>query len=283
MVSLKDFDNEIENKWCPGCGNFPILKSMKEAFAKLDLEPKDLLLISGIGQAGKTPHFLRCNMLHSLHGRALAVATGAKIANKNLHIVVNSGDGDCYGEGANHFLAAIRRNVDITLLVHNNKVYGLTKGQASPTSGYGMKTKAQRHGSVSTPFNALAAALVSGAGFIARGFSGETDHLTQLIMKAIKYKGFAMIDIMQPCVSLNKINTHKWFKERVYDLEEKEHDSSNFQKAIELALTDEEKEIPLGVLYEKETTAFHERIEVLKKSNLLDETVDREKLKMNFS
>jgi 2-oxoglutarate ferredoxin oxidoreductase subunit beta len=273
----------MENKWCPGCGNFPILKSMKEAFAKMGLEPRDLLLISGIGQAGKTPNFLQCNMYHTLHGRALAVATGAKIANKNLNIIVNSGDGDCYGEGGNHFLAAIRRNIDITLLVHNNKVYGLTKGQASPTSAYGMNTKIQQHGAKSTPFKALATALVSGAGFVARGFSGDTDLLTELMIKAIKYKGFSMIDILHPCVSFNKINTLKWYQERAYDLEEKGHDPSNFKGAVGLALKDEEKEIPLGVLYEKDTLSFHERIEVLKDSNLFDETIDREKLKKRFS
>jgi 2-oxoglutarate ferredoxin oxidoreductase subunit beta len=283
MVSSKDFDNEMENKWCPGCGNFPILKSMKEAFAQMGLEPRDLLLISGIGQAGKTPNFLQCNMFHTLHGRALAVATGAKIANKNLNIVVNSGDGDCYGEGGNHFLTAVRRNIDVTLLVHNNKVYGLTKGQASPTSDYGMTTKAQPKGTQLTPFNALATALVSGAGFVARGFSGDTDMLCELIVKAFKYKGFSMIDILQPCVSFNKINTLKWYKQRVYDLQKNGHDPSDLKGAIELVLKDEEKEIPLGVIYENETLAYHERIEVLKDSNLFDETIESKKLKKSFS
>ncbi|MCP3901878.1 MAG: 2-oxoacid ferredoxin oxidoreductase, partial [Desulfobacteraceae bacterium] len=134
------FDIDNENQWCPGCGNFAILKAMEKAFITLDLDPKHLLIVSGIGQAGKTSDFISCNMLHGLHGRALSFATGAKIANSDLNIVVNSGDGDCYGEGGNHFLAAIRRNIDVTLLVHNNQVYGLTKGQASPTSSLGMQT-----------------------------------------------------------------------------------------------------------------------------------------------
>ena len=209
MIKTK-FDIDNENQWCPGCGNFAILKAMKKAFISLDLDPQHLLLVSGIGQAGKTPNFMSCNMLHGLHGRALALATGAKIANNNLNIVVNSGDGDCYGEGANHFLAAIRRNIDITLLVHNNQVYGLTKGQASPTSSLGMQTKIQTKGTISSPFNPIATALVTGAGFVAQGFSGNIDQLSHLIIEAVNHKGFSMIDIHQPCVSFNKITTTSW-------------------------------------------------------------------------
>ena len=176
---------------------------MKNAFAQQQIPPDKLTLISGIGQAGKTPHFLKCNMFHGLHGRALPLATGTKIANNDLTVVVNSGDGDCYGEGGNHFLAAIRRNIDITLLVHNNQIYGLTKGQASPTSSLGMTTKLQNTGTPSSQFSALAIALAAGAGFVARGLSGEPGHLTELIVKAMNYKGFALVDILQPCVRNN--------------------------------------------------------------------------------
>ncbi|MFO7750318.1 MAG: thiamine pyrophosphate-dependent enzyme [Desulfobacteraceae bacterium] len=277
MVSSKDFDNTVENKWCPGCGNFSILQSMKEAFAAMDLPPEKLTLISGIGQAGKTPNFLHCNMFHTLHGRALCVATGAKIANKDLNIVVNSGDGDCYGEGGNHFLAAIRRNIDLTLLVHNNRVYGLTKGQASPTSDFHMKTKLQHQGSASIPFNPLGVALMSGAGFVARGSSGDKEQLTQLIQAAMAHKGFSMIDILQPCPSFNRVNTGKWYKERVYRLDETDHESSDFQGALTLTLDREEKKIPTGVLYaEKENPRgdFHDSQAVLKGKRLLDRPIE---------
>ena len=281
MVSPKDFDNDVENKWCPGCGNFPILDAMKEAFSELDLPPEKLFLVSGIGQAGKTPNFLNCNMYHTLHGRALCVATGAKIANRDLNIVVNSGDGDCYGEGGNHFLAAIRRNIDLTLLVHNNQVYGLTKGQASPTSALGMKTKMQRQGTFSLPFNALAVAMVSGAGFVARGFAGDKEQLTGLIRRAMQYRGFAMIDILQPCVSFNTVNTMKWYKERAAPVEETDHDESDLTKALDLVLQDPERRIPTGLLYENKSSSpgdFHRRLDVLKEESLLDQSIDMQAL-----
>jgi len=169
MVDKKRFNTEIKSQWCPGCGNFGILESMKDALAARDIPPEKILIISGIGQAAKTPHFMTCNMFHSLHGRALPLATGAKLANQDLNILVNSGDGDCYGEGGNHFMHCIRRNLDMTLLVHNNQIYGLTKGQASPTSAYGMVTTMQTGGVISDPFNGPMVALALGAGFVARG------------------------------------------------------------------------------------------------------------------
>ena len=164
MASPKDFDNSVENKWCPGCGNHAILSSIKDALARLGLAPRDVLIVSGIGQAAKTPHYLNCNFFHGLHGRALPVATGAKAANHSLTILVNSGDGDCYGEGGNHFIHAIRRNPDITVIVHNNMVYGLTKGQASPTSQLGHVTDVQTLGNMSIPLNPVLLALALGAG-----------------------------------------------------------------------------------------------------------------------
>ncbi len=276
MVEPKDYDNDFENKWCPGCGNFLIQKAMKQAFAELDIPPQKMLFVSGIGQAGKTPHFMQGNMFHCLHGRALPVATGAKIANHDLNIVVNSGDGDCYGEGGNHFLAAIRRNIDITLLVHNNQVYGLTKGQASPTSALGMVTKIQKHGVTSSPFNPIATALGTGACFVARGFSGDTEQLVKLIKAAMNYRGLALIDILQPCVSFNKINTNQWYKDRVYDIEEAGHDSSDLAKAIILSLEWGDK-IPTGLFYEKKSLPFHERIAVLQEGTLISYPFDGDK------
>ncbi len=276
------FDIDNENQWCPGCGNFSILKSMKNAFTALGLEPKDLLLVSGIGQAGKTPNYIECNMLHGLHGRALPLATGAKIANHDLNIIVNTGDGDCYGEGGNHFLAAIRRNIDITVLIHNNQVYGLTKGQASPTSALGMKTKNQNHGTISNAFNPAATALVMGAGFIAQGFSGNMEQLEYLIVEAINYKGFSMVDIHQPCVSFNKINTYSWYKSKIFDLNDTDHDDSNYEQALQTVHNKNHK-IPLGIIYKKPGIPFHERLDVLKKQPLIKHKFDGTQLENIFT
>ncbi len=276
MKQIK-FDIDNENQWCSGCGNFPILTSMKQAFAGLGFEPHDFLIVSGIGQAGKTPNYLACNMLHGLHGRALAIATGAKIANHNLNIIVNSGDGDCYGEGGNHFLAAIRRNIDITLLVHNNRIYGLTKGQASPTSSFGMKTKNQSQSTTSSPFNPLATALVTGAGFIAQGFSGNMEQLTHLIIEAVKYKGFSIVDICQPCISFNKINTHSWYQQRVFDLNDNGYDYSDYEEALKVVHYQNGK-IPTGIIYKKSGTPFHERLDILKRQPLKEYNFNAKKI-----
>lgn len=274
-MSASIFDTDRDNHWCPGCGNFAILAAMKKAFEAQNLSPHDLLVVAGIGQAGKTPHYLACNMLHGLHGRALPMATGVKTANHKLNVVVSSGDGDCYGEGGNHFLAAIRRNLDITLLVHNNQVYGLTKGQNSPTSALGMKTKLAASGPTSDPVNPIALALSAGAGFVARSFSGNPEQLTGLIQEAMAFRGFAMIDIFQPCVSFNKINTHFWYKERVRDISDSDHDASDLQKALVLAMADPEQDLPTGVFYKKERPAFQDRFEVLNAGPLSASPFDR--------
>ncbi len=269
MVSLKDYDSEFENKWCPGCGNFGILKAMKDALVNLELSPNEILIVSGIGQAAKTPHFLKCNIFHGLHGRALPVATGAKIANHNLTILINSGDGDCYGEGGNHFLNAIRRNIDVTLLVHNNKVYGLTKGQASPTSDLNMVTKAQPFGVILEPFNPLAVAISLKASFVARGFSGNVEHLSMLIQIGIKHKGFSLIDILQPCVSFNRVNTYEWYNERVFDLEKEGHDPYDFEDAMAKAQLWGDR-IPIGTFFIEDKPSFTDRIKILKNGPLVE-------------
>ena len=277
MVSIKDYESSYKNHWCPGCGNFGILEAMKAALVSLKISPEQLLIISGIGQAAKTPHFLKCNMFHALHGRALPLATGAKMANHNLQILVNSGDGDCYGEGGNHFMHAIRRNVDLTLLVHNNKTYGLTKGQASPTSDFGMVTPLQLHGVISESFNPLAVALSLGAGFVARGFSGNMEHLSGLIQEGISHKGFSLIDILQPCVSFNRINTYDWYKKRVYDLSEENYVPNNFEKAMNFARQWDDK-IPIGIIYKEEKPTFTDRIEVLNQGPLISQKYDSRRL-----
>ncbi|MFH1982072.1 MAG: 2-oxoacid:ferredoxin oxidoreductase subunit beta [Pseudomonadota bacterium] len=272
MIPADAYHSDFPNHWCPGCGNFGILDALKGALAGLALAPEKILVVSGIGQAAKMPHFLRCNCFHSLHGRALPIATGAKIANHRMTILVSTGDGDCYGEGGNHFMHAIRRNIDVTVLAHNNGVYGLTKGQASPTSMVGMQTKMQPGGVLSGAFNPLAVALSLGAGFVARGFSGDGEQLQKLIAAGIGHKGFALIDILQPCVSFNRLNTHKWYKDRVEPIAES-YDTTDLMAALGLALRTDDR-ISTGIYYRRQAPSYTDRIEKLKDGPLTDRRYD---------
>lgn len=246
-----DFDvDAVDLSWCPGCGNFQILAVLKEALSELGLLPNEVVLVSGIGQAAKTPHFMKGHIIQGLHGRALPVATGVKAANPTMTVLAIGGDGDMYGEGGNHLIHAIRRNPNLANLVHNNMVYGLTKGQASPTSPVGLKTPVQVEGVFSEPLNPLALALSQGASFVARTFSGYPDLTREIIKAAILHKGYSLVDIFQPCVSFNKVNTYKWFKENTVILEENP-DVHDRGKAMELALA--APPYPLGILYEDAT------------------------------
>lgn len=250
-----------ETAWCPGCGNFSILKALKQALEELGKDPHEILLVAGIGQAAKTPQYLSANSFCGLHGRALPAAVAAKIANERLTVIVDSGDGDSYGEGGNHFIHNIRRNVDITHFVHDNQIYGLTKGQASPTSAEGHVTDVQTAGSKNTPFNPLLMALAAGAGFVARAFSGNPEHLVSVMKQAILYKGYALVDILQPCVSFNKVNTFTYYKNRVYQLDDayNPHDKVEaMKKAMEFG-----ERIPLGIIYQEEMRTFHQKNSVL--------------------
>jgi len=246
MAGIEDY-GEYETAWCPGCGNFLILSAVKQALVASDLKPHEVLFVSGIGQAAKAPHYLNGNVFNGLHGRSLPVATGAKLANPALTVIVESGDGCNYGEGGNHFLSAIRRNIDVTLLVHNNQVYGLTKGQASPTSNEGFITKAQPEGVLMAPFNPIAVAVAMQTSFVARGFAGMTDHLSDLIQQAISHRGFALIDVLQPCVSFNKVNTFAWYKNRCQPLPE-QYNPADWEAAMKVAREWGDK-IPVGVIY----------------------------------
>jgi 2-oxoglutarate/2-oxoacid ferredoxin oxidoreductase subunit beta len=275
MVSLNDYGT-FETAWCPGCGNFTILEAVKQALVGLGLRPWEILFVSGIGQAAKAPHYLLANVFNGLHGRSLPVATGAKLVNPGLTVIVESGDGCNYGEGGNHFLAAIRRNVNLTLLAHNNQVYALTKGQASPTTDEGQVTKIQPQGVPSASFNPIAVAVAMQAGFVARGFSGMADHLTRLIQQAITHKGFSLVDILQPCVSFNKVNTFTWYKRRCYELPEG-YDPSQWETAMKTALEWGER-IPVGVIYQNERPTFEDHLPVLKQGPLVERRVDRERL-----
>ncbi len=275
MVDIKEY-GEYETAWCPGCGNFNLLEAVKEALVKQDLKPHQVLFISGIGQAAKAPHYLNANLFNGLHGRALPVATGAKLANPDLAVIAESGDGCMYGEGGNHFLSAIRRNINITVLVHNNQVYGLTKGQASPTSDKGFITKTQPGGVVTLPFNPLTVAVALHAGFVARSFIGMKEHLVDTIVKAMNHRGFALVDILQPCVSFNRVNTFKWYKERCKELPSG-YDPLNWGAAIEKS-QDWGDKIPIGVIYKNDRPPFEENFSILKKGPLAGRGVNRSKL-----
>ncbi|MCL6584617.1 MAG: 2-oxoacid:ferredoxin oxidoreductase subunit beta [bacterium] len=263
MLSREEYHSGVKEAWCPGCGNFGILNAEKRALVELQLAPEKILIVSGIGQAGKFPHYLRCNFFNGLHGRALPVALAAKLANPELTVIVHNGDGDCYGEGGNHFIHTIRRNPDITCIVHNNKVYGLTKGQASPTSDKGFKTKVQPYGVIHEPLNPLALAISLDCSFVARGYVGDLQFLAELIKAGIQHKGFALIDILQPCPTFNRVNTFRWYEERVYHLEEdREFDPKNQLKAFHKALEWGER-IPLGVFYLHPKPTMEEQIPAL--------------------
>lgn len=262
-----------ETAWCPGCGNHSILECLKTALEELELNPSQVLIAAGIGQAAKTPQYISANAFCGLHGRSLPAAIAAKIANESLTVVVDTGDGDSYGEGGNHFIHTIRRNVDIAHFVHDNQVYGLTKGQASPTTMEGMVTPVQVAGSMNEPINPVLLAIVAGAGFVARSFSGNREHLVSMMKQAIGYQGYALVDILQPCVSFNKLNTFGWYQKRVYELPETYHPAdkvSAMQKAMEFG-----DQIPIGVLYREEKRTFHQKNPVLREGGpLLDRQTD---------
>jgi 2-oxoglutarate ferredoxin oxidoreductase subunit beta len=273
------FDLEgLDVAWCPGCGNYSILAILKQALTELEIKPADLAFVSGIGQAAKAPHYFKCNLFNGLHGRAVPPATAIKACNPSLKVIVESGDGDMYGEGGNHFMHAIRRNPDITCIVHNNMVYGLTKGQASPTSQLGFKTPIQVEGVFLEPFNPLAVAIALDASFVARAFCGNMSETKEIFKKAIQHKGFSLVDVFQPCVTFNRVNTYQWFKDRTYYLEEG-YDPSNRIEAFKRAL--ETQRLPLGVFdvnKNKKTFEENTRIYASDKRPLYEREVDTQKL-----
>jgi 2-oxoglutarate ferredoxin oxidoreductase subunit beta len=247
---------DIDIAWCPGCGNFSILAIIKQALAELGIAPHNLVVACGIGQAPKTPHYFTTNMFNGLHGRALPAATAIKTSNPALTVIAEGGDGDMYGEGGNHFIHTIRRNPDITHIVHDNMVYGLTKGQASPTSPRGLKTPVQVDGVVSEPFNPLSVAIALNASFVARAFAGDVPQTVDIVKKAVLHKGYALVDILQPCVTFNKLNTFKWFKENTAYIDGA-HDPTNRVAAFDLATMSDK--LALGIFYVNDTNAvFHE-------------------------
>lgn len=247
-MDVKDFKTEVRPDWCPGCGDFGVLNALQRACAELEIQPHELMVVSGIGCSSNLPGFFRSYGVHSLHGRSLPFATGAKLANHAMTVIATGGDGDGYGIGLNHFIQAMRRNINVTYIVMNNEVYGLTTGQVSPTSETGMKTKTTPHGNLEGMLNPLVLALAAGCGYIARGFSSDVKPLVKLYQEGIQFPGFALIDVFSPCVTFNKQNTNAWFRERVYRLEDKKHDPTDFHAAMDRALEWGEK-IPIGLFY----------------------------------
>ncbi len=246
MSTVEDYKSDAEIQWCPGCPNFGILQAFKMALAELDKAPHEVCLVSGIGQAAKLPHYLKCNFFNGLHGRALPVALGIQVANPRLTTIVVTGDGDCYGEGGNHFIHALRRNPDITVVVHNNEIYALTKGQASPTTPWGEKRTLQIRGVELAPLNALGIAILHNCTFVARGFAGEIEHLKDLLVEAIAHPGLSLVDVIQPCITWG---THpvSWYRERIYKIGD-DYDPGNRDAALEKSMEWGAK-MPIGVIY----------------------------------
>jgi 2-oxoglutarate ferredoxin oxidoreductase subunit beta len=269
QLPLDLYESVIDPDWCPGCGDFGVLKALKMAASRLSIKPKDLMVVSGIGCSSNLPGFIHSYGVHSLHGRAVAVAEGLKLANHDLNVVITGGDGDGYGIGIGHFIHAMRRNINITYVVMNNQIYGLTTGQASPTTMKDVRTKSTPRGNVELPINPIALALVSGATYIARAFSGEPEHMAQMIAGGMAHRGFSLIDTFSPCVTYNKINTYPWFKQRVYKLDsEKSYDAANVDQALTKSFEWGDR-IPIGVFYQDEQPVYEDSEPVLKQAPLV--------------
>jgi 2-oxoglutarate ferredoxin oxidoreductase subunit beta len=269
----KSFTSDIKPLWCPGCGNYGTYAALNKALVELGLQKENVVMVSGIGCSCSMPHTFNTYGVHSLHGRLLPVAEGIKLANDSLTVIGIGGDGDGYGIGVGHLIHIARRNVQVTYIVVDNAIYGLTTGQASPTSLMGTVTKSTPFGCIETPENPIAVALAAGASYVARAFSGDPAHMTELIKSAIQHKGFALIDVLSPCVSFNSLNTSDWYRQRVYKLGQ-DHDASDLSKAMEKALETEKSgwsKIPIGVFYKKERPTYTEMDITLKKGPLVNQ------------
>jgi 2-oxoglutarate ferredoxin oxidoreductase subunit beta len=262
QLTAKDFKGPVNPDWCAGCGDFGVLNSLQRACAELGLRPHEILTVSGIGCSSNLPGYFNSNGMHTLHGRALAFATGAKMGNHELTVIATGGDGDGYGIGGNHFVHTARRNVDLTYVVMNNQIYGLTTGQISPTSSIGMRTKSTPFGSVEMPVNPITSAIMNGATYVARGFSGDIRHLTKLIVDGIQHKGFALVDVFSPCVTFNHDNDNNFFKNRVKKLEDLDHDPSDWKTACEKGMAWGDT-IYTGLFFKEEIPTLGKREPVL--------------------
>lgn len=276
---MKNYEFKItdETQWCPGCGNPSIRGALKAALDELDIDIDDVIMSAGIGQAGKMPQYIDLHAFAGLHGRALPVAIGIKLSNHKVHVIAEGGDGDGYGEGGNHLIHAIRRNINVTQIVHDNQVYGLTKGQVSPTTMQGQIQTFAPQGNKFYNLNPLELALSLGATFVARGFSGDHDQLKEIIKAAILHKGYAIVDILQPCAVWNKTNTFAWYKERVKPVDPS-HDVTNYLEAYKLAATFGDQ-IPTGILYQVEKETYEDKFTFLRENAPM---IDRELNPLNI-
>jgi 2-oxoglutarate ferredoxin oxidoreductase subunit beta len=272
-TTVNDFSTGRLPTWCPGCGDFGIWAALKNALSELNIEPKDAVFVYGIGCHGNMYNAFKAVNFESLHGRPLPVANGIKMANHKLSVFAVSGDGDAMGEGGNHFIHTAKRNLDITYIIHDNQVYGLTTGQTSPTSPKGFKSKTNPEGSMENPFNPLALAIAAGATFVARGFAGDIAHLTNLIKLGHKHKGFSVINVLQPCVTFNHQNTYQFYRQNVYKLDEtyQPFDKiSALEKAYEWEKTGK---IPIGLFYEEQRMPYEEELSQIKESALTEQSL----------
>jgi len=273
MATMQDLATPEANTWCPRCGNFGILMAAKRAIIQLGLKREEVVAVSGIGCHGKMTDYIKVNGVHAIHGRVLPVATAVKLANRELTVIGFAGDGDAYNIGMGHLSHAARRNPDVTYVVHDNLVYGLTTGQTSPTSKKGFRTRSTPRGAFETAINPLTQALASDASFVARGYAGDMHHLTELLKQAIAHPGFALVDVLQPCVAWNRVNTYNFYGKRVYKLEEAGHDPEDLSQAYERALEWEDR-IPIGVLYGVERPAYRENFPFLEGAPLARQKLD---------
>ena len=262
-LTARDFKGSIDPDWCPGCGDFGVLNSLQRACAELGLQPHEIVTVSGIGCSSNLPGYINTYGMHTLHGRSLVFATGVKMANHELTVIATGGDGDGYGIGGNHFTHTARRNVDLTYVVMNNQIYGLTTGQVSPTSRVGQRTKSTPFGSVEYPLNPITSAIMNGATYVARGYSGDIRHLTDLIKSGIEHHGFSLIDVFSPCVTFNLDNTHAFFKSHIRKLEDEGHDTGDWAAACEKAMVWGDQ-IYIGKFFEVEQDSLVELEPVLR-------------------
>ena len=269
-IVMADFKGKVDPDWCPGCGDFGVLAAVQKALVELQIPKHEVATISGIGCSSNFPGFIDTYGMHTLHGRSLPVATGFKMANHAMTVLVTGGDGDGFGIGCGHFVHTTRRNVDLLYLVMDNQIYGLTTGQTSPTSRIGMKTKSMPFGNIESPLNPVSLALAAGATFVGRGFSADQKHLTELIKQGIEHKGFSFIDVFSPCVTYNHDNTFQWFRPRVKKLEDNpEYDSSDWSMAMAKSLMWGD-EIPIGKFFERtDLPSLHAAEPVLKNGPLV--------------
>lgn len=278
MVELKDLNTAARPTWCPGCGNFGIWNALKRALVEVDAKPHETAIVGGVGCSGKIPHWVHTYGFHGLHGRTLPVATGLKIANHKLKVIAAGGDGDGYDEGTNHLIHCARRNVNITYIVHNNQVFGLTKGQTSPTADPGYVSKTSPWGAREMPINPLSLTIAAHASFVARGFAADMPHLTSLIKAAMEHEGFAIVDVLQPCVTFNHHNTYDWYNQRIYKIGLQEegkgkHDPSDIKQALARAIEWGDGGIPIGIFYQEKRPSFDGSLPQLKDGPLVEKDI----------